>query len=794
MEMAKKTRILIICLIVAAAVGLLIFVLIIQPKLKQETQDQSLKDYQSAMKNMDLSKMNIILFTIDTLRADHLECYGYSKVKTPNINKLASEGIRFEHDNAQVPLTFPAHSSIFTGTYPLYHGMRDNGGFYLDESQITLAEVLKEAGYSTGAFIGAFVLDSRWGLDQGFDYYYDNFDLTKYKKISLDAVQRRGDEVLEEAYKWIEKNQDQKFFAWIHLYDPHTPYDPPEPYKTQFEGGRYSLYDGEIAYVDQLIGEFRDFMEQRKLFENTLIVVTGDHGESLGEHKESAHGFFIYDAAVHVPLILRYPEKKLGGRVISNQVKNIDIMPTVLDSTGHISPKSVQGQSLLPLILGKSEPEDEQPSYSETYWPRYHYGWSELKSLRKGSFKFIDAPKPELYNTLEDPGEQNNLINQKTSQAYQMKRELTALIEKYSAEGIEEAGPQKIDNDSLIKLQALGYIGSFRGSKKLQGEKLADPKDKIELYNEIKIAQFLVTEEKMAEAEQKINDVLDKDPSVLEARLILGNIYAKQNKYKEAIAEFSKALEVDPDFYDAIFGIAQAYKASGKTEEAIVGFKRLITLDPKDTKPFLHLGDIYEEKGQEDEAISYLESAADLDPEAPVFHSKLGALYLKKNMLDRAEQEIQKALSIERHIPLLNAHFNMALLHEARGEFELAVQEYKKEQKTSPFNYKPDFNLGLFYANRGEPDKAIPEFRSALEKNSEVASAYVFLAKACMDTGRDLNEAASQAQKGLSLKPDLKTAVFAHFVLADIYNRLGRYREAQEQANIAKDLQKSLSR
>jgi arylsulfatase A-like enzyme/Tfp pilus assembly protein PilF len=789
---SKNKKILIICSILVISLCILAFLLLNKPKLRKESYAKIFESFESQMKPVEINKMNIILFTIDTLRADHLECYGYDRVKTPNINRLASEGILFEHNIVQAPLTLPSHSSIFTGTHPLYHGIRDNGGFYLEEKHITLAEVLKTNGYSTGAFVGAFVLDSRWGLDQGFDYYYDNFDLTKYKSISLDSVQRRGDEVLAEACKWLEKNYQDKFFAWIHLYDPHTPYNPPEPYKTQYKGRHFGLYDGEIAYVDLLMGNFRNFMEEKNLLDKTLIIFTSDHGESLGEHKESAHGFFIYDSDIRVPLIIRFPENKFQGSVITNQVRSIDIMPTILNMLGGRSPESVQGESMLPLILGKQGGE-ALSAYSETYWPRYHYGWSELKSLRKDQYKFIDAPKPELYDILEDPGELNNLVNKKAALGHEMKRELEALIDRYSAEGIEEAGPKKIDNDSLVKLQALGYIGSFRASSKQKGEKLADPKDRIELYNEIKVAQFLFTEEKMDQAEKKIKDVLNKDPSVLEARYILGNIYSKQKKYDEAIEEYKKALEVDPEYYESIFGIALAYKKSGKYDEAIVGFKRLIDIDPKDTKPLLHLGNIYEEKGQLDEAMRYLKSAVTIDPEAPVFHNNLGAVYLKKKMYDMAEKEIKAALSIERSIPLLNAHFNLALLHETRGDFDLAVVEYKKEQETSPFNYKPDFNLGLLYAKAKELEKAIKEFKSCIEKDEEFAGAYVFLAKAYMDSGKDINEAANLALKGLGLKPDLRTNILAHFILADIYNRLGKYQESQQHVNKARELQKTLS-
>jgi len=790
--MSKNKKVFIIFSFLIISLCILAFLFLIKPNLRKESFAKIFESFESQMRPVDIDQMNIILFTIDTLRADHLECYGYDGVKTPNINRLADEGILFEHNIVQAPLTLPSHSSIFTGTHPLYHGMRDNGGFYLEENHITLAEALKNRAYSTGAFVGAFVLDSRWGLDQGFDYYYDNFDLTKYKTVSLDSVQRRGDEVLSEAYKWLEKNSHNKFFAWIHLYDPHTPYDPPEPYKTQYSGRRFGLYDGEIAYVDLLMGDFRNFMEEKNLLDKTLIIFTGDHGESLGEHKENAHGFFIYDSDIRVPLIIRFPENKFQGNIIPNQVRSIDIMPTILNMLGEKSPENVQGKSILPLILGKQGGE-ALSAYSETYWPRYHYGWSELKSLRKGQYKFIDAPKPELYDILEDPGEVNNLVNKKATLSHEMKRELEALIDRYSVEGIEEAGPKKIDNDSLVKLQALGYIGSFRASSKQKGEKLADPKDRVELYNEIKVAQFLVTEEKMDQAEKKIKDVLNKDPSVLEARYILGNIYSKQKKYDEAIEEYKKALEVDPEYYESIFGIALAYKKAGKYDEAIVGFRRLIDIDPKDTKPFLHLGDIYEEQGELDEAMRYLKSAVTIDPESPVFHNNLGAVYLKREMLDEAENEINTALSIERSIPLLNAHFNMALLHEARGDFDLAVVEYKKEQETSPFNHKPDFNLGLLYAKAKELDKAIKEFKSCIEKDEELADAYVFLAKASMDNAVDLNEAEKLAQKGLELKPELRTNILAHFILADIYNRLGRHKESRKHVDKAKKLQKTLS-
>lgn len=734
-------------------------------------------------------KLNIVLFTIDTLRADHLECYGYESVKTPNINRLAAEGVRFADFISQAPLTLPSHCSIFTGTYPLFHGVRDNGGFYLDPKNITLAEILKENGYRTGAFVGAFVLDSRWGLDQGFDYYFDNFDLTKYKRVSLDAVQRRGDEVLREAKRWIEAEPEDKFFAWIHLYDPHTPYDPPEPFKSQYQGRRFGLYDGEIAYVDQLIGEFLEFMQGRGLLEKTLVILTADHGESLGEHKESAHGFFIYDAVLRIPLIIRFPQNHgRRGVVVSTPAQSIDLMPTILSLISCSIPSQVQGRNLLPLLAGRKP--GNQPAYSETFYPRYHYGWSELRSIRLGNLKYIAAPRPELYDLTRDPQEINNLYPGQKTLAERLNRELEKLVKKYSSPAAAAAVVENIDHESLVKLQTLGYIGTFHNlTKEKPSHSLADPKDRIELYNEIKLTQFLVSEEKFDLAEAKIREVLRRDPTILEARYLLGYLLAKQKRYADAVREFQAALEVDPEYYEAIFGLSLAYKESGQLEEAILGFKRMLDLDPKDTKPYIHLADIYQDKGDLEEATRQIQAAVAIDPESRYLRNRLGACYLALKRYDEAEKEIKLALSMERSQPLLNAHFNLALLHEARGELAEAIAEYQKEQEVSPYNWRPDFNLGLLWAKRKDFVLAEAELRSCLRKNEEYGPAYIFLAKVLMDSGRSLSEAERLALQGLKLRLDLPTRILGHLVLADIYHRLGQPAKAASHLDEARRLQ-----
>ena len=752
------------------------------------------REFQALIAPRQPSDLNILLITIDTLRADHLGCYGYHGVETPNIDRLAGEGVLFTNATCQVPLTLPSHCSILTGTHPMYHGVRDNAGFYLEEENTTLAEILKGYGYATSGFIGAFVLDSRWGIDQGFDYYFDKFDLSKYKFVSLDAVQRRGEEVLEEAFIWWDENGHNKFFTWIHLYDPHTPYDPPEPFKAMFRGKPYGLYDGEIAYTDMLMGQIMAKLEEKGVLDNTLIIFTADHGEMLGEHRESCHGFFIYDAATRVPLIIKPPTSDLSGRVVEAQVQSVDMVPTILHMLGITIPEEVQGQSLLPLLLGKGGDNKELYAYSETFYPRYHFGWSELRSLRNSQFKYIEAPKPELYDLIRDPKEHQNILSSNPQIAERFKRKLTEMSELYAAEAAEQRGPQKMDEETLQKLMALGYLGSYSVSvSEVEGRELADPKDKIELYNKLKEAEWKSSEDKIDEALQKVTEVLEVDPDIMEAQLVLGRLYIKKNEIEKAIAAFQSALQIDPQFESAIFSLAQAYKESQRWEEAIAGFNRLTELDPRDSKPFFHLGDIYIEQRVFDQAITCLKKALQIQPEHnAIVHNRLGACYLENHMPQQAEPELRKALELNPKIP--NAHFNLALLYEERGELQRAIEEYLRELEFHPEYYKAHFNLGKIYGKLGKSSEQIKYFKLSIEYNEEFALGYLHLAKAYLDANSNLSEAITLAQKGIELGPPPEYAPLGHFILADIYNRQGLYQKAREELQKGRELQQSLSK
>ncbi|HEX2695654.1 MAG TPA: sulfatase, partial [Acidobacteriota bacterium] len=381
-----------------------------------------------------VDKPNVIIVTMDTTRADHLACYGYPGVKTPTLDALAGRGVLFEQCAAASPLTLPSHATIMTGMYPTYHGVRINGNTAVSEQQTTLAEIFSGRGYQTGAFIAAFVLDGRWGLNQGFGHYDDSFDLKKYKQLDLGAVQKPGNEVMDEALGWLEKEKDRPFFAWVHLYDPHSPYEPPEPFRSEYgrQGrGHAGLYDGEIAFMDSQIGRLSEWLSAQGLDRKTIVVLIGDHGEGLGSHGEGAHGYFIYDYAVHVPFIVVTPFRELQGIRVASQSRTADVFPTILELAGIPLPGKVNGGSQVPAMLDPKGTR-EAPAYSESMAPNLQFGWSPLHALRTPAYKFIDAPRPELYDLVQDPGEEKDVQNRLPDKALSMKRELDGLMAETS--------------------------------------------------------------------------------------------------------------------------------------------------------------------------------------------------------------------------------------------------------------------------------------------------------------------------------------------------------------------------
>ena len=732
--------------------------------------------------------LNVILVTADTLRADRLPIYGYDKVETPNLDRMARTGVVFEQATTVVPLTLPAHSSMFTGTFPMHHGVRDNGGYYLGQDQVTLAETLKENGYQTGGFVAAFVLDSRWGLNQGFDRYYDDFDLAKYENVGLDTVQRRGGEVLQEAVKWMEEVKDDRFFAWLHFYDVHTPYEAPEPFLSRYKNYPGARYDGEIAYLDSLMGELFDWLEKTDLDDDTLVVFIADHGESLGQHEENTHGFFIYDATMRVPFLLKAPYRQIRtGQRISAQVRNVDLMPTILDLVAVEPPESIQGTSLVPLL--ERETDDlGLLAYSESFYPRHHYGWAELKSVRNGKLQFIDAPRPELFDVEADPQQTTNLASQRAATVSELKNALDDLVARYSVEGIDDKVPETPDADTAAQLAALGYLGGPSKIKIDPNRPLPDPKDKIRLFNLIKDAGADSSEDRIEEAMAKIEKVLAEDPDILEAHYIRGNLYTKQKELEKALAAYQDALARDPEYKSALFGLATTYQELGRTEEAEVGFRRILELDPRDNRAYYVLAKIHVDRDDFDGALGLLQQAVDVGSERAPLHNLMAECYIGLKRLDEAKKEIATALEMNSDLP--TAHFNLALIHEEEDDVPGAIAAYERELELSPKDFRSHFNLAKLYGKAGNAPKTREHFEKAIETNDKFAIGHLYLAKFYLDSG-DLEKAQELALKGIELGPEPSMAPLGHFILADVYNRQGRFGDAERELRTAQRLQSS---
>lgn len=724
----------------------------------------------------DAIPMNVLLITLDTLRADHLGTYGATNVRTPHLDRLASQGVVFDQVMTTAPLTLPAHSSIMTGQFPPRHGVRDNGGFFLGPEQLTLAEILTQRGYQTGATVGAFVLDSKWGLDQGFATYQDDFDLTNVKAMSLASVKRPGNEVVDLALKWMDGVADQQFFAWMHLYDPHAPYESPEPYRSEYRGHPYR---GAIAFTDAQVGRVFDYLDARGLADNTIVIVTADHGEGLGEHGEETHGFFVYESAMRVPLIIRAPGRGLTPRRVAQPVRSVDIMPTVLDLIGAPAPQSVAGVSLVPLMSGEAR-ELALDGYGEAMYPLHHYGWSELTTLRSDRYKLIDAPRPELYDLERDPHEQSNLFEERRSVADAMLRQLRDRKREMEAAAPEAPANEDVDPETRARLAALGYVGSFVATSKESSSGRADPKDKIGLFNLMTTARDVAKEgDAGAEAIAMLRKVVTEDPNVIDGWFMLGNEYFKAGNYPEAITQFRRALALKPDYDLAIINMANSYRRLGQDDAALAGYEHYITVDPKNAYVRYQIGEIYLDRGELERAEQQFAEALSIDPKLASAVVAKGVLAYQRQQLPQAEQLLKEALALKPDVRL--AHYNLALIAEARGDMTAADASYRAELAQHPTAYKAAFNLGRLKARQGNAREAADWYKNAIDTNPEFAEGFFYLAKARLDEGRALDEAESLAKKGLALEPDGETSPLGHFVIGGVLMKKGRPADADRE-------------
>ena len=716
-----------------------------------------------------VDKPNVVLITLDTTRADHIGCYGYAGARTPRLDALAGRGILFEQAATSSPLTLPAHCSILTGMYPTYHGVRVNGNTALSEEQTTIAEVLSPKGYACGAFIGAFVLDGRWGLRQGFELYDDKFDLKKYKHIDLGAIQRPGNQVMDAALGWMQEQTDKPFFAWVHLYDPHTPYEPPEPYLSEFAPrGLAGLYDGEIAFMDEQVGRCVDWLEKSGLAKNTILILIGDHGEGLGSHGEGTHGYFIYDYAVHVPLIVVTPFEKLRGIRVSSQVRAVDVFPTLLELTGVAPAVQSQGRSLVPLIVRPSKKE-EGYAYAESLTPSLQFGWSPLHSLRTPRYKYIDAPKAELYDLAQDADEQTNLSGSNSGLVREMKAELQRLMAETSR-GAPTPQAANLDKETMERLSALGYIGAPVSARKPAGRgPLADPKDKLAVFQAVTAAGELVLEEKYAEAAARIESALRDEPMIPQALLVLSTCYVELGRSEEAKAKLELILKEDPESIPALISMANILLEERKNEDVIALCKRTLSLDERNTQAQMLIGEVLLGELKYGEALPYLERTVEIQPKVLRSRLTLAACLVGLKHYDRAEAELRLVIQEAPKFPL--AFFNLGLLYEEQGRVEEARAAYVEEVSSYPGEFKARFNLGKLLFKIGDRAGSLEQMREVVKLTPKLAEGHLLLARGLLHEDVPLDEIQREVETGLSLAETAELKALGYFLLADIFNR-----------------------
>jgi arylsulfatase A-like enzyme/Flp pilus assembly protein TadD len=622
-------------------------------------------------------RSNLLLVTIDTLRPDHLHCYGYEQIQTPSIDSLATQGIRFTQAFTPIPITLPSHTVMLTGTYPMMSGMHDFSGNTLSPTQPTLATVLGGHGYNTGAVIAAAVLDRRFGLNRGFDFYYDHFDFSRLAETNLDLMERPADQVVDQALAWLARPRSKPFFLWVHLYDPHHPYKPPAPFNEKYKS---NLYDGEIAYADSQVARLLEYLKQHAWYDHTVIVLAGDHGEGLGEHGEKTHGFFIYNSTLHVPLIIKPAVgTKISAPVVSAQVSLVDLMPTTLGLLNTPVPAQVQGKDVAPMLLQGGDATGSS-LYSETYLPRIHFNWSELRGLQLRNFHFISAPKPELYDDSDDPHEMHNLYSDKQAVSGELKSQLTAVVRQKSA-GHEMAQKSTLDPILAERLQALGYTALAAGGDDslVTDAKLADPKDRIHVYEVVNEAIEDSQHGRFSDSIEKLKSVLDTEENSVPIHYLLGLNYYRTKSFADSVTEFTKALKLSPNYMLANFNLGLSNAALGNDDEAIKYLKRTLELDPTNFTAAFDLGVSYLHKNMYSESTEAFRQAVTIYPDFAPGYKALGEMLMFQGKHDEGVRELRTAVRLAPGDPQLHEALAGAL--RATGNYVEAGQEMRKAQE-----------------------------------------------------------------------------------------------------------------
>lgn len=788
----------------------------LEPAERIEAEPSALHDY------------NVLIITTDTTRADHLGCYGNRSIETPVLDNLAREGILCSQAITPSPSTLPAHSSLMTGLYPYRHGARSNGTFRLDDEVTTLAERLSDAGYRTGAAVSAFVLDSRFGLDQGFDKYDD--DLTRGMKYSQHMFRERAAELTNEPVtQWLEENAGEPFFLWVHYFDPHAVYLPPEPFRSKYA---HDPYDGEIAYVDSQIGALLAELEDLGVRDKTLVVYTSDHGEGLGQHNEYTHSLLVYDATLHVPLIFHAPQALPGGKVIGRQTSLIDVVPTVLSLLGLAAAENVDGIDL-------TQPPDPgpRPLLIETIASMVMHGWAPLIGIRRDDYKYILAPTPELYAVAEDRGELENVHDAQPAIVGELSDTLVQFLGQDPYLAARQALDLKtldLDSETLGHLAQLGYVATVSDDQEM-GPVLRDPKEMIGHWETVQRAIAMQAQGRGKDAIPVLEASLAEVPGDVFSRAILAGAYREAGDFERAMhhfelcttyesnnatfylgmagihladndldqaqAQLERALEVEPENAHAIILRGQLALRRGSETDALKFFQQAVELDPGSAGAaannqigFLHLhagrldearaafraalridafdggahdglANILSLEGDVEQAIGELQLALRFNPNQPRALATLASLLSQQGNQQQAEKLCQRALEISPKYAV--AHSNLGLVYRRMNNFELAEEHYRKAIEAAPYLDAPHVNLAQLHLRRGEKEEALAAFRAAIKASPRYPSpiALANLGVHHFNEGR-YGRALAFYRRALEVEPDY---ALVHKQIASIY-------------------------
>jgi arylsulfatase A-like enzyme/Tfp pilus assembly protein PilF len=636
---------------------------------------------------------SLILITLDTTRADRMGFLGSKRGLTPNLDALALQSAIFTRAYSQVPLTTPSHAGMLTGTYPQFNHLEDLG-MPLDKALPYVPDILHQRGYHTAAFLGANILDAKGGtatgFDRGFDFYDTDFHDPRPGEDRYHNVERRAGDVAERALRWLSQHPQGPFFIWLHFYDPHDPYDPPSPFKEKYA---QAPYDGEIAYIDSVVGSFMETLRQRGLYQNSTIAIAADHGEAFGEHGEERHGMFLYDETVHVPVLLKMPNQKFAGQRIDSRVALVYIAPSLLQAAGINPPPSIQGMSLLPLLeatqSSSNEGKEKQPEkiedravFSSSSYARRIFGASELRSWRSGKYLYVQAPRRELYDVPADPEASKNLASSAKAVADTLDTQLSGFLQKTTGGAVKDA---KLDPKVVEKLRALGYLASENAASSKHQDSTVDPKDKVDVANRYHRALVKGEQGRYDEEVAELRDIVSRDPNVPGVDFNLGTALMQQGNYQEAVVALRTAAESFPDSAAPHYELGIALSLIGDLDAALREMRAAIVCQPNSAQLHYIAGTLHTRLGQLPDAFKDYAKAIEFDPQHFEATLAYGRLLLMQGRTNAALVKFTRASklnpkSADAHMALADAYTQMGQTAAAQRE----VKAYERLSAASP--------------------------------------------------------------------------------------------------------------